>query len=160
VVVVAAQDESKLPFADEAFDLVTSRHPATVWWVEIARVLRPGGTYFAQHVGPRTVFELVEYFLGPQPQARSKRHPDNERAAAGTAGLEIITMRSERLRMEFFDIGAVIYFLRKVIWTVPDFTVERYRDRLRELHEQIAADGPFVAYSSRTLVEARKPPSA
>jgi SAM-dependent methyltransferase len=160
VVVVAAQDESKLPFADEAFDLVTSRHPATVLWGEIARVLRPGGSYFAQHVGPRTVFELVEYFLGPQPQARSKRHPDNERAAAGTAGLEIITMRSERLRMEFFDIGAVIYFLRKVIWTVPDFTVERYRDRLRELHEQIEAEGPFVAYSSRTLVEARKPPRA
>ena len=35
----------------------------------------------------------------------------------------------ERLRAEFFDIGAVIYFLRKVVWTVPDFTVDRYRER-------------------------------
>ncbi|MFD6455644.1 class I SAM-dependent methyltransferase, partial [Nocardia sp. NPDC060220] len=52
VVVVAAPDEPPLPFADAAFDLVTSRHPATIWWAEIARVLRSGGTYFAQHVGP------------------------------------------------------------------------------------------------------------
>lgn len=65
-------------------------------------------------------------------------------------------MRLERLRMEFFDIGAIVYFLRKVIWTVPDFTVDRYRERLRELHKQIEAEGKFVANSSRVLIEARK----
>lgn len=157
VVVVADPDEPPLPFAEEAFDLVTSRHPATVWWTEIARVLKPGGTYFAQHVGPATVFELVEYFLGPQPEARTKRHPDNESVEARAAGLQVVDVRAERLRMEFFDIGAVVYFLRKVIWTVPGFTVGRYRDRLRELHEQIKAEGPFVAHSSRFLIEASKP---
>ncbi|MEV0087618.1 methyltransferase domain-containing protein [Saccharopolyspora sp. NPDC050642] len=157
-VVVAARDEPPLPFADAAFDLVTSRHPATVWWTEIARVLRPGGTYFAQHVGPETVFELVEFFLGPLSEdIRHKRHPDVERAEAEAAGLDVVDARLERLRMEFFDVGAVIYFLRKVIWTVPDFTVDRYRDRLRELHERIQREGPFIAHSTRVLVEARKP---
>jgi hypothetical protein len=63
----------------------------------------------------------------------------------------------EHLRAEFFDIGAVIYFLRKVIWTVPDFTIERYHERLRAMHEQIEASGRFVAHSTRLLVEARKP---
>ncbi|MER5785398.1 methyltransferase domain-containing protein [Streptomyces mobaraensis] len=156
-VVVAAPDEPPLPFADAAFDLVTSRHPATVWWPELARVLRPGGTYFAQHVGPASVFELVEFFLGPQPEARRKRHPDDESAAARAAGLEVVDVRSERLRMEFFDIGAVVYFLRKVLWTVPGFTVDLYRDRLRELDERIRAEGAFVAHSSRVLFETRKP---
>jgi hypothetical protein len=66
-------------------------------------------------------------------------------------------MRMERLRQEFFDIGAVVYFLRKVIWTVPDFSVDLYRDRLRELHQHIEAGGPFVAHATRVLVEARKP---
>jgi SAM-dependent methyltransferase len=55
VAVVADPDEPPLPFADAAFDLVTSRHPVTVWWAEIARVLRPGGSYLAQHVGPASV---------------------------------------------------------------------------------------------------------
>ena len=64
-----------MPFADEAFDLVVSRHPVTVWWDEIARVLRPGGTYFSQQVGPASVFELVEWFLGPQPDENPAPSP-------------------------------------------------------------------------------------
>ncbi|RLU80636.1 SAM-dependent methyltransferase [Streptomyces griseocarneus] len=157
-VVVADEDEPPLPFADAAFDLVTSRHPVTVWWDEIARVLRPGGTYFSQQVGPASVFELVEYFLGPQPEEiRTKRDPEDARRAAEAAGLEVVDLRAERLRMEFSDVGAVVYFLRKVIWMVPGFTVEQYRDRLRELHDRMQTEGPFVAHSARFLIEARKP---
>ncbi|MFC4372642.1 class I SAM-dependent methyltransferase [Nocardia halotolerans] len=156
-VVVADPDEPPLPFADAAFDLVTSRHPATIWWHEIARVLRSGGNYLAQHVGPASVFELVEYFLGPQPEARRERHPDDEAADAAAAGLRIVDLRSERLRMEFNDIGAVVYFLRKVIWIVPGFTVDAHLDRLHQLHDQIQQHGPFLAHSARTLVRAEKP---
>lgn len=155
-VVVADPDEPPLPFADAAFDLVTSRHPATIWWDEIVRVLQPGGVYFAQHVGPASVFELVEYFLGPQPAARRGRHYDDEAAAARAAGLQVVDLRNERLRMEFSDVGAVVYFLRKVIWLVPGFTVDVYRDQLCRLHDRIQQQGAFVAYSSRTLIEARK----
>jgi SAM-dependent methyltransferase len=157
VVVVATRDEPTLPFADQAFDLVTSRHATVVRWSEIARVLRPGGSYLAQQIGPATMKELFEYFLGPQPAKWAELEPDVQTAQAQAAGLEVVQMRMERLRSEFFDIGAVIYFLRKVIWTVPDFTVELYRERLRAMHEQIEADGVFVAHATRLLVEARKP---
>jgi SAM-dependent methyltransferase len=157
VVVVATRDEPTLPFADEAFDLVTSRHATVVRWRQIARVLRPGGSYLAQQIGPATMRELFEYFLGPQPAKWAELEPAVQTAQAQAAGLEVIQMRMERLRSEFFDIGAVIYFLRKVIWTVPDFTVEHYREQLRAMHEQIEADGVFVAHATRLLVEARKP---
>ncbi|WP_027004863.1 class I SAM-dependent methyltransferase [Conexibacter woesei] len=156
VVVVADADEPPLPFADQAFDLVTSRHPATIWWDEIARVLRPEGTYFAQHVGPASAFALIEIFLGPQPGARRTRDPGDEAAAATAAGLEIVDLRTARLRIEIHDVAAVVYLLRKVIWWVPGFTVERHRDRLRALHDRIQADGPFVAHSTRHLIEARR----
>ncbi|MCM2421000.1 class I SAM-dependent methyltransferase [Streptomyces sp. RKAG293] len=156
-VVVADEDEPPLPFGDAAFDLVVSRHPVTTWWNEIARVLRPGGTYFSQQVGPASVFELVEYFLGPLPAGvRRGRHPDDARTAAEAAGLEILDLRMETLRTEFHDIGAVIYFLRKVIWMVPGFTVEQYRTELKALDEQIRTDGSFVAHTTRFLIEARK----
>ncbi|MGY0018357.1 class I SAM-dependent methyltransferase [Streptomyces sp. YJ-C3] len=158
VVVVASPEDAPLPFADAAFDLVTSRHPVKAHFAEIARVLRPGGTYFAQHVGPSSVFEVVEYFLGPQPeQVRRARDPYTEQAEAEAAGLEIVDLRAERLRIEFHDIGAVVHFLRKVVWMVPGFTVEAYRPRLLALHERIERDGPFVAHSTRHLIEARKP---
>ncbi|MFC5197413.1 class I SAM-dependent methyltransferase [Streptomyces kaempferi] len=157
-VVVAASEDAPLPFADGAFDLVTSRHPVSTHWAETARVLRPGGTYFSQQVGPASVFELVEHFLGPQPEeVRNARHPDRARAAAESAGLDVVGLRAERLRVEFLDIGAVVHFLRKVIWMVPGFTVDRYRPQLRSLHERIETEGPFVAHSTRFLIEARKP---
>ena len=147
-----------LPFSAGAFDLVTSRHPVTTWWGEIARVLAPGGTYFSQQVGPHSVRELSDALLGPRP-ASSDRDPRLAAEAAGVVGLEVRDIRSERLRMTFDDVGAVVYFLRLVVWIVPGFSVERFEDRLRELHDRIERDGPFVAHSSRFLIEAVKPRS-
>ncbi|MFD8572283.1 class I SAM-dependent methyltransferase [Streptomyces sp. NPDC059639] len=157
VVVVASPDDAPLPFADATFELVTARHPVRADFPEIARVLRPGGTYFAQHVGPNSVFELVEYFLGPQPEeVRRGRDPQQETDRARAAGLEIVDLRAERLRIEFYDVGAVVHFLRKVVWMVPGFTAEAYEPQLRALHERIGTEGPFVAHSARHLIEARK----
>ncbi|MEU8591585.1 class I SAM-dependent methyltransferase [Streptomyces sp. NPDC048664] len=156
--VVAAREEDPLPFGDAAFDLVTSRHPVRTSWDETVRVLRPGGTFLSQQVGPASAFEVVEYFLGPQPEeVRGARDPRRARAAAEAAGLEVTRLQQARLRMEFRDVGSVVHFLRKVVWMVPDFTVERYEARLRSLHERIGSEGPFVAHSSRFLIEARKP---
>ena len=47
----------------------------------------------------------------------------------------------ERLRTVFYDIGAVVYFRRLVVWIVPDFTIEKYRGRLLVLHDRIEASG-------------------
>lgn len=63
-------------------------------------------------------------------------------AAAEAAGLRIIDLRSARCRMELFDIGAVVLVLRKCVWWVPDFSVDRYRQQLRDLDARIRRDGP------------------
>jgi SAM-dependent methyltransferase len=156
LVVAAHDDRSALPFADATFELVTSRHPIATYWDEIARVLQPGATYFSQQVGPHTMREVSEFFLGPLPET-SKRDPALARQAAEDAGLAVAQLEEARLLATFDDVGAVVYFLRLVVWTVPNFSVERYRARLRDLHEQIARAGPFVAHATRFLIEATKP---
>jgi hypothetical protein len=78
------------------------------------------------------------------------------REAAEAAGFEVLTVRAERLRVEFFDVGAVAHFLRKVIWTVPGFTIEKFRPQLRAVHDEITATGRFVSHSARVLIEAQK----
>jgi SAM-dependent methyltransferase len=153
--VVQLNDEDPLPFDEGSFDLVSSRHPTVVLWPEIARVLRPGGSYLAQLIGEGTNRGLYEYLMGPQHHSGA-RSAETTRASAEAAGLEVVELRSESLRVEFFDVAAVVYFLRKVLWTVPDFTVERYRGRLLDLHEQIRRDGSFVCFSQRMLIDARK----
>jgi SAM-dependent methyltransferase len=156
VEVVPVEPGQQLPFPDRSFELVASRHPVAPDWPELARVLVDGGTYLAQHVGPDSANELIEYFIGPLPKGLHVRDPEREAAAARRAGLEIVDLRAARCRMEFFDIGAVVYVLRKCVWWVSDFTVERYRDVLQRLDADIREHGPFVAHSTRTLIEARR----
>jgi len=154
--VVAVADAPTLPFADASFDLVVSRHPVVVLWAEIARVLRPGGTYLSQQIGPGTNRELTESMLGPRPVNES-RSAASARAAAESGGLVVVGLRECALRVEFYDVGAVVYFLRKVHWTVPGFTPEAYETELRRLHRHIERTGSFVSTAQRLLVEARRP---
>ncbi|MGN9911361.1 class I SAM-dependent methyltransferase [Phytohabitans sp. LJ34] len=149
-------DDADLPFPAEEFDLVVSRHPTRILWDEIARVLRPGGAYLSQQIGDGTNHELTEAMTGPVP-AGTARDPRRVVAAAEAAGLTVVDLREATLRVEFFDVGAVVHFLRKVLWTVPGFTVEAYRDQLKAVHDRIQAEGSFLSHSRRFLIEAVKP---
>ncbi|WP_129658611.1 class I SAM-dependent methyltransferase [Rothia halotolerans] len=153
---VAEHDAGPLPFPAASFELVSSRHPVSPDWPEIHRVLLPGGRYLAQHVGPASAFELIEFFLGPRPEERKERDPEREAAAAERAGLTVERLETARCRMAFYDVGAVVWILRKCVWWVPGFSVEAYEDELRELDRRMRAGEPFVATSTRHLIEARR----
>lgn len=143
-----------LPIPDASVELVTSGHPVRPAWGEIHRVLEPGGRYLAQHVGPDSAFELIERFLGPLPRDRTGRHPDAEAAAAEAVGLRVLDLRTARCRLEFHDVGAVVWTLRRCVWWVPDFSVTRYEGVLLDLDAQMRAGRPVVAHSTRHLIEA------
>lgn len=154
-VVGAAEDA--LPFASETFDLVTARHPVRTPWPEVTRVLRPGGTFLSQQVGPDSVRELSEWFVGPWPDGEQERDPDVLRRGAQAAGLVVDDLRTQRLAIAIFDIAAVVYLLRKCPWWVPGFNVERYSDRLYALHRHLQQHGAFRCHSTRVLLEVRRP---
>ncbi|MBW8173534.1 class I SAM-dependent methyltransferase [Ornithinimicrobium sp. Arc0846-15] len=148
-----------LPLADRVFELVTSRHPVAPDWHEIYRVLQPGGSYFAQHVGPASAFELIEHFLGPLPAQRQARDARAEISAARSAGLQLTQVQTASCRMEFYDVGAVVWILRRCVWWVPDFTVDRYAAELAELDAGMREGRPFIAYSRRHLLDLIRPVS-
>jgi SAM-dependent methyltransferase len=154
--VTEVADEAALPFPDATFDLVVSRHPTIAIWPEIARVLTPGGTYLSQQIGSGTNRELTDFMMGPQPVS-SRRSTDRAVAQAARAGLRVVQVCAQALRVEFFDVAAVVYFLKKVLWTVPGFTVAGYADPLARMHAHISEHGSFVSYAQRFLIETRKP---
>jgi SAM-dependent methyltransferase len=137
VSIVEVPDEEALPFPSEGLDLVTSRHPTMTIWSEIARVLRPGGSYISQQVGAGSNRELTDFMMGPQP-ASDHRSTDRAMDLATKAGLKVVDLREETLKTAFYDVGAVVYFLRKVLWTVPGFSVDAYRHRLGAMHELLS----------------------
>lgn len=145
-----------LPFRDRTFDLVVSRHPVRTDWSEVARVLTADGRFVSQQIGAGTNRELSEAMMGPLPPPRHDQTPAGITTAAEAAGLHPARVEAATLRVEFFDVGAVAYFLRKVVWTVPGFTVDAYRDQLRAVHDRIMSDGSFVSHSRRVLIEATR----
>ncbi len=162
--VVQTHSGATLPFAAQSFDLVINRHglagrahtaEAQRWWAEVGRVLRPTGSLLSQQVGGRTMRELRERLGVPSTPRRPHWGPAMARAVMEPAGFEITDLREEFPRTEFFDVGAIVYYLRLVIWIVPDFSVGRYRSALVRLHKHIEEEGSFVAHAHRFLVDAR-----
>lgn len=143
-----------LPFADGAFDLVLSRHSAYDP-EEVARVLRPGGRLVTQQVGSRNQ-ALLNALLGV-PLPAGDHHRAIAAVALEQAGLRLLTAAEAFPVTRYFDIGAVIFYLRAVPWQVPDFTVERYRDGLRRLASAIAAQGYLDVSDHRFFLIADRP---
>jgi SAM-dependent methyltransferase len=150
-------DESEtLPFADATLDLIIDRHES-YRPEEVFRALRPGGHFITQQVdgpGQRAVSE----WLG-EPFEVSWANWSLETAAQGleAAGFTVLDRREATVPTRFFDIGALVYYLKAIPWQLPDFTVARFRDALLGLHTRIQTDGYLEYQSARFLLVARKP---
>lgn len=133
---VPGQDAAhRLPYPDARFDLVLARHEAYDP-AEVARALRPGGTFVTQQVGGRHFGELNRA-LGAAPPTL----PDWCLATAvrqvEAAGLRVRDAREAVGEGSFADVGAIVYYLTAVPWQIPDFTVARYGAALRRLHPRM-----------------------
>ena len=106
--------ETVMDASDESFELVTARHPVQPDWKRFTASFVPVATTSCEHVGPASAFELIEHFLGPLTRARMGRDPQRECAAAQEVGLDVTDLRTARCRMEFYDVGAVVWTFASV----------------------------------------------
>jgi SAM-dependent methyltransferase len=143
---------SHLPFRDGAFDLVVNRH-SSYWPSEVARVLGVGGTYLTQQRSGGDD-ELLRTF-----GRATHRGADFDLAFAvrqlRDVGFDIVRAEESDGTVRFFDVGAVVYYLRAIPWIVPNFDVEADRETLLRIHDTIKAEGWFGVASYRFLIEAR-----
>lgn len=147
------EDDHNLPFADETFDLVINRHESFAA-AEIHRIMQDGGIFITQQVGDGDNAELNIALESPPDNAENALLAAEREFAK--AGFVILRAEEATLLTEFYDIGAVVYYLKIITWQIPDFDVESYRDRLLKLHQQIERDGKFVSQNRRFLLVARK----
>jgi len=146
----------RMPFSDAAFDLVLNRHEA-YHPSEVARVLAPGGTFLTQQVGGDELGELQ--LLGHRPPARHVRF-GAFRAELQRVGLEVTAGAEHVGRYRFDDVAAVVAYLQRVPWSVPDdFGVDRYANELLALQRRFA--GREVALTmKRFWLRAERPAAA
>jgi hypothetical protein len=146
--------DGRLPFRSDTFALVIDRHDA-FRASEVARVLKPGGTFITQQIGGRNEIELNETVGTGPPEACPTL--DEYVAQLEAAGLDVIDAEEAFVAKRYLDVGAVAYFMKAIPWQVGGFDVTAEPERLRVVHEMIERDGSFAAHMHRFFFRAVKP---
>ncbi len=146
--------DDRLPLPNESFDLANNRHesydPS-----EVGRVLRRGGRFVTQQVGGDNDIVLNELLAAPNSDfGLSHWNMEFARKEIEDAGFEVIEAEEELPLIRFVDVGTIVFYLKAVPWQIPDFTVDRYFDRLKMLESRIRNEGFVGVRGQRFLLVA------
>ena len=148
-------DVSNIPFDDESFDLYINRH-GNLNAKEAYRLLKKDGLFISEQVGADNDFDLVKVVL---PDA-TIAFPDNtlviQKERFINAGFEIIKAEEAYRPIEFYDVGAFVWFARIIEWEFPGFSVDKCFNELLKLQETIEKEVKIVGTISRFLIVAKK----
>ena len=129
-----------LPFEDNYFDIITNRH-GKYNVNEIKRTLKKGGVFLTQQVGAENDRDLVELLIGnidiPFPEA----YLNIARQEFTDNGFDIIEEAEVYRPIEFYDVGALVWFARIIDWEFPGFEVEKYQKNLFKAQEILEKEG-------------------
>ncbi len=148
-------ESGKLPFAaDNQFDLVINRHeyydPT-----EVMRVLKPGHQFITQQVGGKNENDLNS-LMGVDAYQYAHWTLAYAVKQLEDTGWRIVEQKQASPIMRFFDVGAIVYYLKAIPWQIPDFSVEGYFDKLVEIHSNIEQHGYIDFHMDRFLIVAEK----
>lgn len=163
VTVYEVQDDH-LPLPDASLDLIINRH-GSYQASEVQRVLKPEKSFITQQVGDQTNHRLHE-LLGYTPIQEHQMHPGTDNRVAWNlayavseleaGGWQIQEQDEEFYPVRYYDVGAIVYYLKAIPWVVPGFTVERFFDQLVKIRELIEHEGFLDVLFHQFLVVARR----
>jgi SAM-dependent methyltransferase len=151
-----ANDGGHLPFRDGSLDLICNRHESFLA-AEVSRVLAPGGIFVTQQVDYHDNDDLARV-LGIETPDEPESWIGLAERQLTEAGLVTEEAATADQRIEFADVAGIVFYLKAVSWSIPGYSLEKYRDRLRALYEDPSA-WPVVTSGHRFLVVASKPSS-
>jgi SAM-dependent methyltransferase len=150
------REDEPLPFADETFDLVINRHNSYKSY-DVFRVLKPGGRFITQQVGSRNNRDLNDLFETDLTFDDSSWILERAAQDAREAGFRVVQQIEAFPAARFYDVGALVFYLRAISWQIPGFSVEAFRGKLFEIHLLIESQGWLETGEHRFLIEAVKP---
>jgi len=152
--VIAVDESGKLPFADEEFDLVLNRHSAFNR-KEVYRILKTGGVFLTQQVSGNNLDDLIREF-GVESKFK-KWSVDMAKQELEKVGFEINYAEEWSGKVEFKDMGAVVYFLKAIPWIVEGFSVDKDLSVLKRLQERSDKGEKLIFTQTRFVIQAQKP---
>ena len=144
-----------LPFVDNTFDLVINRH-GSFDPKELYRVLKKDGLFITQQVGDQNNRNLVEFLLPRLPKRLLHWNLGYQKQLLLNEGFEIIEEAEAFRTMDFYDIGAFVWYAKIIEWEFIGFSVNQCFDSLLKLHDEIQRNGSISGIVHRYMIVARK----
>ena len=146
---------SRIPFENDSFDLVINRHGGFNAR-ELFRILRKKGLFITEQVGEDNDRDLVEMVLPETTKPFPHMNLTEQRKHFEESGFKILRAEEVFRPIEFYDIGAFVWFARIIKWEFPEFSVDKCFEQLLKMQEIINTNGKIVGTIHRYLIVAEK----
>ena len=147
--------KEKLPFDDGSFDMVIDRH-GDFNAEEIYRILKPGGLFISQQVGAENDRELVSLLCGGMELPFPEQYLTISSRKFEKAGFQILRGEECFRPIQFFDVGALVWFARIIQWEFPGFSVDTHLENLLKAQKILEEHGSVDGRIHRFLLVAKK----
>ena len=149
------KNAAEIPFEDCSFDMVINRH-GDFDAAETYRVLKPGGIFVTEQVGEQNDMDLVKLVLPDAKTPFPGLSLNVQEPKFVEAGFDILQADEAFRPIEFYDIGAFVWFARIIEWEFSGFSVDSCFDKLLKLQKQIEKAGKITGTIHRYLIAAKK----
>lgn len=150
-------NDNSLPFENEMFDIIINRHEAFDI-NEVYRLLKPNGLFITQQVGELNNKELSKFLISDFKEITTSEHTlKNNLMLIQNEGLIILKSDECFPKLNFFDVGALVYFAKIIEWEFPNFSVDSCFKQLCQLQSIVEQQGFIESKEHRFVIVAQKP---
>ncbi len=155
ITVKALERDDALPFADGQFDLVINRHeaydPSELW-----RIMKPGARLITQQVGGTDCTDINDALGAPHNDEFGHWTLAFAAEQLQKQGFRIVCKKEQFPIQRFYDIGALLYYLKAIEWQIPGFEPAHYMEQIYSIHLHMASHGYFDVRQDRFLLIAER----
>ncbi|MGL4338060.1 MAG: hypothetical protein ACRCST_14295, partial [Turicibacter sp.] len=123
--------------------------------LEVYRLLKPDGQFVTQQIGGLNDCEL-NLWLGSAPSIYSNWKLKKAVSELKSVGFNIVETKEDITLTRFYDVGAIVYYLKVISRQVENFSVAAYKERLYAIQEHIQSYGYLDVTNHRFLIIAKK----
>ncbi|RLL48338.1 class I SAM-dependent methyltransferase [Oceanobacillus piezotolerans] len=148
------EEDSDLPFKENQFDLILNQHESYSP-EEVRRIIRQDGIFLTQQVGGLDCKEINKA-LGVSLNTEFENWDLKEALKEIKKNhFQVLYSKEEFPIQRFYDVGALVYYLKAIPWQIPDFSIQKYEEKLYEIHQHIQSRGFFDVKQHRFIIEAK-----
>lgn len=150
-----ANDYTNLPFENDAFDVIINRH-GNYDVDEIYRILKQNGIFITEQVGEDNERDLVELLLPGEPKKFHGLNLRDQKEKFISKGFSVLYSDEAFTTIEFFDVGALVWFAKIIEWEFCGFSVEQHFNNLLKAQFILETNGSIKGTTHRYIIVAKK----